>query len=32
MTQSLAYKLEEIIKEEPQQWHLVQPNWPSDRE
>ena len=32
MTQSLAYELEKIISEEPRQWHLVVPNWPSDRE
>lgn len=32
MTQTLARRLEEIIKEAPEQWHLVQPNWPSDRE
>jgi KDO2-lipid IV(A) lauroyltransferase len=32
MTQSLATKLESIIRESPEQWHLVQPNWPSDRE
>jgi KDO2-lipid IV(A) lauroyltransferase len=32
MTQSLAYELEKIISEDPRQWHLVVPNWPSDRE
>ena len=32
LTQALASKLEQIIAAEPQQWHLVQPNWPSDRE
>lgn len=32
ITQSLAHALEEIIRENPRQWHLVQPNWPSDRE
>ncbi|HEY5890085.1 MAG TPA: phosphatidylinositol mannoside acyltransferase [Acidimicrobiia bacterium] len=32
MTQTLARKLEQIINEAPEQWHLVQPNWPSDRE
>jgi KDO2-lipid IV(A) lauroyltransferase len=26
----LARKLEEIIREAPQQWHLFQPNWASD--
>lgn len=30
MTQALATKLESIIGEAPRQWHLVQPNWPSD--
>jgi KDO2-lipid IV(A) lauroyltransferase len=30
MTQSLARELEGIIAEAPCQWHLVQPNWPSD--
>ncbi|MEX1038400.1 MAG: phosphatidylinositol mannoside acyltransferase [Acidimicrobiia bacterium] len=32
ITQDLAYQLEEVIREAPMQWHLVQPNWPSDRE
>ncbi|MGF1617220.1 MAG: phosphatidylinositol mannoside acyltransferase [Acidimicrobiia bacterium] len=32
VTQDLAYELEAIIREAPMQWHLVQPNWPSDRE
>ncbi len=32
ITQDLAYELEAIIREAPMQWHLVQPNWPSDRE
>jgi len=31
-TQALAGVLEEIIRREPEQWHLVGPNWPSDRE
>ena len=30
MTQSLAYRLEELIRAAPEQWHLFQPNWPSD--
>jgi lauroyl/myristoyl acyltransferase len=30
MTQALAVRLESIIREAPRQWHLVQPNWPSD--
>jgi len=32
MTQSLAHALEELVREAPTQWHLLQPNWPSDRE
>ncbi len=30
-TQALAYELEGLIRAEPAQWHLFQPNWPSDR-
>lgn len=30
-TQELATVLERIIRRAPEQWHLVQPNWPSDR-
>lgn len=29
-TQRLAEVLEMIIRRRPEQWHLVQPNWPSD--
>lgn len=32
LTQSLAEELEKLIMAAPTQWHLVQPNWPSDRE
>lgn len=32
VTQDLATRLEAIIREAPEQWHLVQPNWPTDRE
>ncbi len=32
ITQALAYELEELIRVAPDQWHLLQPNWPSDRE
>ena len=32
MTQALAREMEGLIREAPDQWHLVQPNWPSDRE
>jgi phosphatidylinositol dimannoside acyltransferase len=30
-TQSLARELEDLIRAAPDQWHLFQPNWPSDR-
>ena len=30
ITQELAYRLEELIRADPEQWHLLQPNWPSD--
>lgn len=29
-TQALAGELEELIRRDPTQWHLMQPNWPSD--
>lgn len=29
-TQRLALELEALIREAPEQWHLFQPNWPSD--
>ena len=32
MTKELARRFEDLIREAPTQWHLVQPNWPSDRE
>jgi KDO2-lipid IV(A) lauroyltransferase len=31
VTQLLAYRLEVLIRRAPEQWHLFQPNWPSDR-
>ena len=31
VTQSLAAAFEQIIRQAPTQWHLVVPNWPSDR-
>lgn len=31
MTQALALEMEDLIREAPHQWHLVVPNWPSDR-
>lgn len=30
ITQALAHELEFLIRREPSQWHLFQPNWPSD--
>jgi phosphatidylinositol dimannoside acyltransferase len=30
--QRLADRLEVVIRAAPEQWHLMQPNWPSDRE
>lgn len=32
ITQDLAHEFEDIIRVAPEQWHLLQPNWPSDRE
>ena len=31
ITQALADELEALIRRAPEQWHLLQPNWPSDR-
>ncbi|MFN2504691.1 MAG: phosphatidylinositol mannoside acyltransferase [Acidimicrobiales bacterium] len=31
LTQAIACQLEELIRAAPDQWHLFQPNWPSDR-
>jgi KDO2-lipid IV(A) lauroyltransferase len=31
ITQVLARELEDLIRAAPEQWHLFQPNWPSDR-
>jgi lauroyl/myristoyl acyltransferase len=30
LTQALANELEDLIRRAPTQWHLFQPNWPSD--
>lgn len=30
VTQYLADELEFLIRRHPEQWHLFQPNWPSD--
>ena len=32
ITQVLAHELEALIRAAPEQWHLLQPNWPSDRD
>jgi phosphatidylinositol dimannoside acyltransferase len=32
ITQVLAHEFEVLIRVAPEQWHLLQPNWPSDRE
>jgi KDO2-lipid IV(A) lauroyltransferase len=31
ITQDVAHALEGLIRRAPEQWHLLQPNWPSDR-
>jgi KDO2-lipid IV(A) lauroyltransferase len=31
LTQAIADELEGLIRLAPEQWHLLQPNWPSDR-
>lgn len=32
VTQALATELEGLIRQAPEQWHLLQPNWPTDLE
>jgi phosphatidylinositol dimannoside acyltransferase len=32
ITQDLAHELEHLVRVAPEQWHLMQPNWPSDRD
>lgn len=32
VTQAVTYELEKMIRRAPEQWHLFQPNWPSDYE
>jgi len=32
MTQAMALAMERLIRGAPDQWHLLEPNWPSDRE
>src|SRR5262249_34752232 len=31
VTQDLAHRFEVLIRAQPTHWHLLQPNWPSDR-
>jgi lauroyl/myristoyl acyltransferase len=31
VTQAMAHELEGLIRRAPEQWHLFQPNWPSDK-
>jgi lauroyl/myristoyl acyltransferase len=32
VTQALAYEIEFLVRKAPEQWHIFQPNWPSDYE
>lgn len=32
LTQTIATKLEDMIRKAPEQWHVFQPVWPSDRQ
>jgi len=32
ITQAMAHEFEAMIRRAPEQWHLLQPNWPSDHE
>jgi KDO2-lipid IV(A) lauroyltransferase len=32
VTQELADRFADLIRAQPEHWHLLQPNWPSDRE
>jgi KDO2-lipid IV(A) lauroyltransferase len=31
LTEQVVKQMEDLIRREPGQWHLFQPNWPSDR-
>jgi len=31
VSQELVSEIEALIRRAPDQWHLFQPNWPSDR-
>ena len=30
VTQAVAGELESLIRQAPDQWHMMQPNWPAD--
>ena len=30
LTQDLTHELEDLIRKAPEQWHMMQPNWPAD--
>ena len=32
VTQEIAHRFEGLIRRAPEQWHVMQPNWPSDLE
>jgi KDO2-lipid IV(A) lauroyltransferase len=32
VTQELARSFEGLIRKAPEQWHMFQPNWPSDKQ
>ncbi|MEM7271706.1 MAG: phosphatidylinositol mannoside acyltransferase [Actinomycetota bacterium] len=32
VTQEFVRSLEDLIRQAPEQWHLLEPNWPSDRD
>lgn len=32
ITQAITHELEELITAAPEQWHVLQPNWPADRD
>jgi KDO2-lipid IV(A) lauroyltransferase len=32
VTQLLAHEIEMLVRRAPEQWHIFQPNWPSDYE
>jgi KDO2-lipid IV(A) lauroyltransferase len=32
LTQEIAHAFEGYVRRAPEQWHLFQPNWPSDHD